>query len=210
MNILTSPLPETLHVDGREFPIITDFRAWLRFDAMLRDDDVDSATKSWIMLSFFDIDAPEDIPQDIEVALGALVAFFQRNTDEDTAAPKSPGGSRARVFDLAQDAPLILAAFRQAYGIDLINIDYLHWWEFLALLDGIPDDTRLAQIMQLRGMDTSDMKGKQKTQLERMQKAHAIKSASRKPMTREERDEEYLKREKARADKVRAAQQAGK
>lgn len=44
-----------------------------------------------------------------------------------------------RAYDLTYDADAscIYAAFRQAYHIDLIEIPYLHWWAFLALLENL-------------------------------------------------------------------------
>ena len=54
-------------------------------------------------------------------------------------------------MDFHQDAALILAAFRQAYGIDLYHEQgRLHWLEFLALLSGIPQNTRLSEVMEIR------------------------------------------------------------
>ena len=45
----------------------------------------------------------------------------------------------------------LLAAFRQAYGIDLYHEQgRLHWLEFLALLSGIPQNTRLSEVMEIR------------------------------------------------------------
>lgn len=58
---------------------------------------------------------------------------------------------KAKTFDFAEDAGYIYAGFRQAYGIDLhAERGRLHWHEFLALFAGLPDDTRMAQIMAIR------------------------------------------------------------
>ena len=56
------------------------------------------------------------------------------------------------VFDYFQDASLIVAAFRQSYGMSLQETLDLHWWEFLALLQGLPGDTRLSEVMDIRSM----------------------------------------------------------
>lgn len=47
------------------------------------------------------------------------------------------------------DADRIIAAFWQAYGIDLTK-ERLHWWVFVALLDNLPDDTRMMQVAHIR------------------------------------------------------------
>lgn len=50
---------------------------------------------------------------------------------------------------LTQDAPLIIAAFRQAYGIDL-RTEPLPWETFRDLLSGLPADTRYGEVIALR------------------------------------------------------------
>lgn len=62
---------------------------------------------------------------------------------------KGRGGKSEPVFDFGQDAGYIYAAFRQAYGIDLFRAR-LHWWEFVALFESLPDNTRMAQIINIR------------------------------------------------------------
>lgn len=47
------------------------------------------------------------------------------------------------------DGDYIYAAFMQAYHIDLISTD-MHWHKFLALMNGLPDSTRLSAIMGYR------------------------------------------------------------
>ena len=38
INVFYESLPEALEINGREYPIITDFREWLRFSDMLKSD----------------------------------------------------------------------------------------------------------------------------------------------------------------------------
>ena len=57
----------------------------------------------------------------------------------------------AKSMDFIQDGPLIYAAFMQAYGLDLNDQrGKLHWWKFSALLNGLPKDTRLMEVVQIR------------------------------------------------------------
>lgn len=56
-----------------------------------------------------------------------------------------------KVLDFEQDEGYIHAAFAQAYGIDLdVELDRMHWRKFVALVHGLPDNTRIAQIMEIR------------------------------------------------------------
>lgn len=43
----------------------------------------------------------------------------------------------------------------------------LHWFEFMSMLDCVDEDSSLSNAIQLRGTDTSKMKGKQKRDTER-------------------------------------------
>lgn len=54
-----------------------------------------------------------------------------------------------KVTDFVQDAGLIRAAFRQAYGIDLWR-DRLHWIEFTELLNAIPEGNRYSEVVGIR------------------------------------------------------------
>ena len=87
-------------------------------------------------------------------AADGLQWFSRRGAEGSGAQP----GSRARAWDLTVDAGCIYAAFLQAYGIDLVRVPFLHWWAFLDLLENLPEHTLMAQKMQLRTMNLSEIK----------------------------------------------------
>lgn len=126
-------LRQTLSCEGGEVPVDTSFRAWLAFGRALREDGIADprvlrgpALPGWA---------------------DAAVAFFA----DEQELPRSTGGSGARALDYDADAPLIVAAFRQAYGIDLTDPGTdLHWHLFLCLLRCVPGETLLAQVMSWR------------------------------------------------------------
>lgn len=65
------------------------------------------------------------------------------------AKPGSP-----RTMDFRADWPLICAAYQQAYGMDLEALrGRLHWQRFIDLLQGLPADTKLHEVMDIRGRD---------------------------------------------------------
>lgn len=68
------------------------------------------------------------------------------NADAKKAKLEGP-----RTLDFAQDAALIYAAFLQAYGIDLDKErGRMDWRTFIALFQGLPDDTRIRGVMDIR------------------------------------------------------------
>ena len=75
---------------------------------------------------------------------------------EPTASAATSGPEKPPAFDYQCDAGYIVAAFQQAYGIDLTT-DKVHWWRFMALMQALPQETALSQILQIRTTDTSEM-----------------------------------------------------
>lgn len=60
-------------------------------------------------------------------------------------------GSNKKYFDFKQDSKYIYSGFMQAYGIDLFECkNKLHWWKFNALFIGLPKDTKIMEIIDIR------------------------------------------------------------
>lgn len=56
-------------------------------------------------------------------------------------------------YDFLFDGPLIDASFTQAYNVDLFaKRGELHWRRFLALFEGLPEDTIMMQVIKIRQM----------------------------------------------------------
>lgn len=71
-----------------------------------------------------------------------------------TERKKSPGGNE-KIFDFEQDAGFIYASFMQAYGIDLIEQQgKLHWQKFITLFRGLPENTKIREVMGIRSRKT--------------------------------------------------------
>lgn len=79
-------------------------------------------------------------------------------------------------YSLEYDSSAIYASFMQAYGIDLEKVrKTLHWQKFNALLSGLPSNTKFAEIMKYRNMDTSKITDPQeKAYYERMKATYAL------------------------------------
>lgn len=153
--LLEGGLPET--IDG--VPIYADYRNMIRFEQILDDDTLSDAAKTVLGVSQLFDELP---PGGIERAVDRLQWFYSRGKAASEEDGQQGGKKAVRAYDLTYDADAscIYASFRQAYHIDLIEIPYLHWWAFLALLENLPDATAMAQRMQLRAMDLSKVKDK--------------------------------------------------
>lgn len=158
--------PQSVEVNGREYAIETDFRRWIEFHdiALQQGNDKERVEK---ILTLY----KGPYPDNIEDAVSALCDFYA------VGQVKDDGGQRRSVpnYDFEFDQDYFISGFRENYGISLLSINYLHWWEFLALFRGMNADTELKQRMQLRSIDIGQIKDiKERARIRKAQLAIAI------------------------------------
>lgn len=65
--------------------------------------------------------------------------------------PNPKKNSKKVLIDIEQDASYIFSSFIQAYKINLLKEQQeMHWYEFRALLQGLPENTMMKRIMSIR------------------------------------------------------------
>lgn len=165
MSILTDALPDKVDICGEMYAVKTDFRTWLRFDALVTEA-APNETKVIQIIQMCLADNKTLIGTWIDV-IAALFKFYAGGPAAGKGKGKESGSGKRRVYSFTHDAELIYAAFLGQYGIDLQTAD-LHWWQFLALFRGLCGDHRICEIMNIRDMDLSEIKDKK-------QKAHYAK-----------------------------------
>ena len=180
MNLLTAPLPDTIIVDGRDYAIYTDFRDWIRFCEMLLDTELKEEEKVYIALTMY----KEEQPSNIQLALKGLTDFYlmaeevvndteeqlEEHTEEYEVTPKP-------IYDWTVDSAYIIGAFQKTYGIDLMDIEYMHWWKFKALFTSIIEFD-LEERIGYRALDTSKIKDKdERKRLDRIKKSLMLKTS---------------------------------
>jgi len=139
MNLLTSPLPDHLTVDGLAYAIKTDFRFTLRSILAYEDPELTGYEKRTVLLSNLFIVAPIDLE----------AALLQAQWFLDGGNPPSEPTDDPRLYSFSLDANLIFAAFYQTHGLDLTTAQ-LHWFKFLALFMDLGTDTAFCQLIGLR------------------------------------------------------------
>lgn len=156
-------LPNVVEINGSPYSIYTDFRLWMRFEIevtkLKRGENLDVSY-------LFKNDMP------LYCDLTQLFVFSR----PQNPLPRRMGGSSAIVLDYELDADLIYAAFLGQYGIDLCDIEELHWHKFLALLGGLNESTKLREVMGYRCYEKTD--NKQKDVYEELRRAWEIERIS--------------------------------
>ena len=147
MDLTKKALPNTVTVGGRAYSIYTDFRLWMRFEIsvsnMKRGETID--------ISYL---FKNDMPSYCD--LRELFVFSR----PESPLPRRISHSDVIAIDYELDSDLIYAAFLGQYGIDVCEVEELHWHKFLALLRGLSESTKLREVMGYRCYEKSTDKDK--------------------------------------------------
>ncbi|ROT90969.1 Gp15 family bacteriophage protein [Gordonibacter urolithinfaciens] len=168
MSIIGVGLPSSVDVGGRAFPINTSHHCGVRVGAILDDPAVaDPVARAVVLRNYF---GTVPTGSDADALFVAAMRFYRRGEDPPPQGKhKKP---RSRVFDWEADANRLVADFQRFYGVDVTDQSlHIHWWRFMALLEGLPGDTSLTmQAISVRARDLSDCKSQEERQLLRAQK----------------------------------------
>ncbi|MDE6004736.1 MAG: bacteriophage Gp15 family protein [Oscillospiraceae bacterium] len=156
MNLLYEELPDSVTVAGNSYPIYTDFREWLKFYDLQEESALSKNEKILLMLTRYKKSPPLTHLQE---ALEALVNFANRDKKFDITKDANTK-STEKILSWSYDSPYIYTAFLSVYGIDLLQIQNMHWYIFLSLFDGLPEDTPIKQRMSYRAVNLSSIKDK--------------------------------------------------
>lgn len=164
MNLFYEKYPKVLEIHGEYVPIITDFREYIRLLDMLKCKELNDIQRIMILKEYF----LKDISIDSE-AIHALTDFVTMNMKEKESEQDPDGEEgeeleetgKKNLFSYEIDYPYILSGFLRDYGIDLETVNYLHWWKFRMLFDGLSEDTEIKQRIMYRGINLSDIKDKE-------------------------------------------------
>lgn len=129
-------LPNTICVNGEFFSIKTDFREWLKFGEIIKQEEFQLMEIAFL----FKNEIPRINP------LRELVSFY---INENLTPKKSEDSGNKKVFDFIEDGEYLVGSFQSAYGIDLTSTD-MHWHRFQALFRSLPEDSKVMQIISRR------------------------------------------------------------
>lgn len=182
-NILLDILPETVDIDGIEYRINSDFRISILFELLMQDDELGKRQK---LVQGLQLYYPE-IPHNVTMAVDKMIWFYRCGKETGNGGHGSGSGRAKQIYSFEYDDDYIYAAFLEQYGIDLQDIEELHWWKFRALFRGLSEDTEFVKIMGYRSVKiNSKMSKEQREFYKKMQSIHAL------PITDAERKADEL------------------
>lgn len=158
-------LPAEVEYRGTVYPVDLSYGVFFAVGDVLQDARMDPAQRVRLALDLF---IGSEAPLEPEL----LQAVYDLIKDD---RPKQDG---PRYMDVEQDWPYICAGFMQAYGIDLYKDKTLHILQFQALLQSLPQDTKMAEIIGIRAAEiptASKHNSKQIAQLMRLKAHYALR-----------------------------------
>lgn len=179
MSIIIEKPPEgmTSSADGNWYPLNTDFRVWIKFEALFEElkQKSEEAVVEACILCFKREDGEEyRLPETALEAIRMLFAFYcgmkdmseleakkKDETEDEEADEEAEDNKQRQIYSYEHDGDYIYAAFVQQYGIDLTECN-LHWWKFKALFAGLTSATKMREIMEIRATDVSKIKDKER------------------------------------------------
>lgn len=213
---LSRKLTDKLVIDDKEYALDLSFDNVLKMFEMMRDDDIPEYIKPHFAIRMLISkslagntreDKAESFNKDfenysIEEMSKVFKSVFEEHISlsdvEDNHVEYDLAGNPMKTtasddtkqrapYDIRYDGDYIYSSFLQAYGIDLFDVQgKLHWRKFNALLSGLPEGTKLMEVIKIRKWkpqkgDSSEYK----EEMRRLQKDYAL------PNDVIEEDEEY-------------------
>lgn len=144
---LYEEFPESITVDGITYRLNLSFDRVLKYfdlfsEPGLSAEDIADIGYSWLVVK------PQNVPIVIK---SEVLTHIRSEILNPSRRSLSTQKSLPKAVDFNYDAEEIYSSFMQAYGIDLVEKrGKMHWCSFIALFRGLPDDTPIKRIMNIR------------------------------------------------------------
>lgn len=164
MGFLTDPIEDIVMVGWHKYHINSSFDTVLEVQRLYREE-LPDIVKLNQALRMFGIRKPEKIEARARVEL--LNGIYQRcvNTKQ-----RPPGRQQAPAFDFEEDGEYIYSSFMLDYGIDLVDMQgALPWKKFVALFQGLSEQTKIREVMRIRSMEVPRYDGHNQKQIQDIQ-----------------------------------------
>lgn len=175
MSLLTSKLPKSISIDGLKFEINSNFRQSIIFEELILNEDI---SKEEVQDKAIQLYYKQPIIQSYRpLALQGIIWFYScgRPEEEQLRKEQHNNTKSSDIYSFKYDDEYIYSAFLDQYGIDLQDIDYLHWWKFKAMFKSLKSDNKIVEIMGYRSMDLNSIKDKeQKAFYKKMQDIYRL------------------------------------
>ncbi len=152
MNQLIDKFPTKIKVGNNILEINTNYKDCLNIITMLEDNTLTKYEKVELMLELLYKDTSKINQDNIEEAIRKAVLFLDAgdSKNNDNKEEEEYNIKTKRIYSFTQDAKYIYSAIKKSHGVDLENIEYLHWWKFVYYFLDLDEKSFFSQMIYLR------------------------------------------------------------
>jgi hypothetical protein len=180
-------LPSKVLIGGLEVSINTDFRTSIEFEGLIKQYDLeDEEEQKEFRIEILKLYYPvlsEDfeksdmqtkllinhIADNVGEAINQIMWFHRCGEDINTEQVET-SVSKEKIIDYEYDSKKIYAAFLDQYRKDFQKEEYMHWWEFKALIEGLKEDSEIRKVMSIRALDVTKVSKEQREYYTKLKK----------------------------------------
>lgn len=185
MNLLLDRPPTQIEVGGLFYEIDADFRTGIAFELLMLDEEFTETEKAARAMELYFPQIPDDEEEAMEKILWFYLCGREETNKEEKETEPAP---KNIVYSYEYDAGSIYAAFLSQYGMDLVEIPFLHWWKFKALFHALDENLEFMKIMRYRAVDITKVPKEQKDFYRKMKRLYALPDNR----TEEEKEQDFI------------------
>ena len=185
MNLLLDRPPTQIEVGGLFYEIDADFRTGIAFELLMLDEEFTETEKAARAMDLYFPQIPDDEKEAMEKILWFYLCGREETNQEEKETEPAP---KNIVYSYEYDAGSIYAAFLSQYGMDLVEIPFLHWWKFKALFHALDENLEFMKIMRYRAVDITKVPKEQKDFYRKMKQLYALPDNR----TEEEKEQDFI------------------
>lgn len=164
---LTRKITDELIIGDHTYQMNLSFDVVLKIIELVNDQSVPNTVKAFIalkMLTDKDLTSVLTLEESFEVFELVFNEHIKLVEEEQVVDLKgniipiktTQSKIKPKLYSLKHDAEYIYASFMQAYGIDLFEEQgKLHWKKFNALFNGLPSNTKMVEVINIRAWKPS-------------------------------------------------------
>lgn len=187
MSILIDSLSDIIKDRIGVLEFNTDFRTSMLFEMLMQDRNIRKKNKIIQAIKLYYPDVRQIT--DYEKAVEDILWFYRCGKElANSNNNVSTENKSKQVYSYEFDDNYIYSAFLQQYNVDLQDIEYLHWWKFRAMFDGLSKDTKIVEIMGYRAIDLRTIKDKEeKKRIKKLKELYKLPDMR----TREQKESDF-------------------
>lgn len=141
--------PTKMEANGHIYPINTDYRVALACFKALDDDEITDLERFYAVETLL---LGSDVLEEDEMILKDKIALYLKCEREDETSDNEID------FDYLQDENRVKISIRQCYNnLDIDKMEYLHWYEYNELIEGLTEDSLIDRVRQIRTLDINQI-----------------------------------------------------